>query len=104
VRGREVRWFLDRFSSSFRFSNKPDLQFGCLLLLSISFMVAGIEELGDMKNGRSAVLGVVGEIPGAPTSLMLLGGGSGQVGAGLVEVLARARCYSVMAPEKSCGV
>jgi hypothetical protein len=66
VREREVRWLLVRFSSRFRFSNKSDLRFGCLLLLLISLMVAGIEELGDMKNSRSAVLGMVGEIPGAP--------------------------------------
>jgi hypothetical protein len=53
-------------------------------------MVDGIEELEDMKNGRSAVLSMVRDIPDAPTSVMLLGGGSGQ-GASLVEVVARTR-------------
>lgn len=90
MRGREVRCTLGRFSGSFSFSNKLDLRFGCLLLLWFSSMVAGIEELGDVQDGRSAVLGVTGEVHGTPASLMLLGGGSGQEGAGVLEVVARA--------------
>ena len=90
MRGREVRLFLGRFSSCISLSNKLDLQFGFLLLGWFPSMVAGIDELGEVQIGRSAVLVVVEEVPGSPSSLMLLGGGLAQEGTGLLVVVVRA--------------